>query len=498
MPVKLQLSFDKLDKLKTSCLVLSFSEETVFAKDNLRLLNKLIGKKLIEQAKAEGFKAKLGQTFLARTTNKTTIERILLQGLGKKANLDEENIRRAFAKGYKELAAKSLKEISLVLPQLKNKVALQQVVEGLLLANYKFSKYLSKEESGGLKKITLLVGDSKEKTEANKQLKRTTIITAAVYLCRDLINEPAQAKTPPLFIKKIEDLLKESNNLKLKILTARELETEGLNGLRAVAAGSKHAPALVEISYQASDKVRAPLCLIGKGVTFDAGGLNIKNRRQMLEMKSDMSGAAVALATIIAVSQLKLKLSLKVLLPLTENLLGEEAYKPGDILKMKNNKTVEIIDTDAEGRLILADALCYAQRYKPLEIIELSTLTGGVAYALGNLCAGFFSDNEPLAKRLIAAAKMSGEKLWQLPLIEDYRAELKGAVSDLRNIGKSTAGTITAALFLTEFAGQTPFAHIDIGGTAFLEEKSEIVYLKQGASGYGTRLLIDYLIARSG
>jgi leucyl aminopeptidase len=309
-------------------------------------------------------------------------------------------------------------------------------------------------------------------------------------LVRDLVNEiPAQV-TPDTLTAAFADSARR-NHLQLDIWRRQELELNGMNGLLAVGASSCCEPALLTLSYTPPAFTRT-VALVGKGITFDSGGLNLKPGNSMDEMKSDMAGAAAVLGALNAAARLRLPVRLIGLAALAENLPGRRAYKPGDVITYANKKTVEIVNTDAEGRLVLADALIVAARRKPDMIIELSTLTGAIVTALGDSFAGLMCRNKKLSAALLQAATACGERLWELPLPGEYRESITSKVADLKNANYNGASPIKAGLFLNEFTAAVPFAHIDIAGTAFLS-KPNSCFSSEGATGFGVRLLVKFL-----
>jgi leucyl aminopeptidase len=368
----------------------------------------------------------------------------------------------------------------------------QNFIDYLYIGHYRFSAYLKPEKSVELKELGIYTDHKSSRGELSEELlERRQLISRSVDRARDLVNEPAGKATPEYIAAMARQIASMDTNLEISVLRKKELEMQEMRGTLAVGRSSPIEPAMVTLSYRPP----APLgtvALVGKGITFDSGGLNIKTGSYMHNMKSDMSGAAAVLCTLEAAAALKLPVALDGIVPLAENLVGQHAYKPGDIIRFKNKKTVEIINTDCEGRLLLADALILATEKKPQYIVELSTLTGAIASALGDGFAGVMGNHKALIGRLFSAGNNTGERLWQLPLPEDYRDSIKSKIADLKNGGYGKAYSITAGLFLKEFVDKLPFAHIDIAGTAFLT-KPNIFYKQEGSTGFGVRLLIEFL-----
>lgn len=364
---------------------------------------------------------------------------------------------------------------------------LLNLIDYLHLNNYRFDGYMRKK-SRPVQRIDLLCRKKTALPAAEISARET--IDRNVVFCRDLVNEIPAKITPDTMVQRASELAEE-HQLTMTVFRKPELVEHGLNGLLAVGAAACCSPALIQLDY-APGKYSRHVILVGKGITFDSGGLNIKPGTSMEEMKCDMAGAAVVLAVMKSVAMLRLPIKVTAMAAVTENMPGNRAYKPGDIITYANKKTVEIVNTDAEGRLILADALIMANRQKPDVIIELSTLTGAIITALGDGLAGLMCRNKKLRGDLIQAGEHCGELLWELPLFSEYRKDITSKIADLKNANYHGASSIKAGLFLQEFAGNIPFAHIDIAGTAFLSRPG-FWLAAEGATGFGVRLLVEYL-----
>jgi leucyl aminopeptidase len=363
----------------------------------------------------------------------------------------------------------------------------RSLVDYLRLNNYRFELY-KKIKSKPVNRIQLVF---KKRTPFHAgELRASEIILEEVSRVRDLVNEIPAKVTPDSMVGNFSASARQ-HGLQLTIWRKKELEKNGMNGLLSVGASACCEPALVTLAHVPKNFSRT-VTLVGKGITFDAGGLNLKPGSSMEEMKSDMAGAAAVLGIMNTVAALDLPVKVVGLAALAENLPGRRAYKPGDIITYANKKTVEIVNTDAEGRLVLADALIVAARMKPDMIIELSTLTGAIVSALGDSYAGLMCRNKKLAAALLQAAELTGELLWELPLPVEYRESIISKVADLKNANYNGASAIKAGLFLNEFSGPTPFAHLDIAGTAFLS-KPNFCLNSDGATGFGVRLLVEFL-----
>ncbi|MGK5593785.1 MAG: leucyl aminopeptidase [Parachlamydiaceae bacterium] len=420
-------------------------------------------------------------------------KRCLLLGLGEFSKITIEKLRRSFSIVAKHCQKFKLAKINLVVPKLDQLDAHQVVrgvVEGLALTNYVFD-YLKGEK----KEETVLVEDI-YLIHPSKEVLRTAekyfTIAEGVYFARDLVNGNADDINPQYLCQVATGLGKHFPQVKTTIFDKKRIEKEGMGLLLAVNRGASSDPALMIIEYKGNPKSKDKTVLVGKGVTYDTGGLNIKVAN-METMKGDMGGAAAVMGTIFTAASLGLKVNVTAVVPATENAISSTSYKPGDIYKSYSGKTVEIGNTDAEGRLILADALSYAvEHLQPTRIIDLATLTGAMIIALGTESIGLFSNNDTLADELYQSGGATYERVWRMPLFEEYRDQLKSDFADIRNIGGRAAGSITAAMFLQEFVGNVPWAHLDIAGTAYLEDGAKRYHPKYG-TGSGVRLLIDFL-----
>lgn len=420
-------------------------------------------------------------------------EWVLLVGLGKKEELTLERLRRLAA-----CSVKAARQVGSTFTSDLHKYGIgtpaenaKAVAMGTLLGLYTFTRYKTRD----LEKLKTIEHGTLLDTERNKaELVRGCdegiIIAESVIVARDLVNTPAADKAPRQLAQEAKRILK-SVGCSIDIWDRKSLEKRGMQALLGVSRGSDQEAQFIVIEH--GPKKQKPIVLVGKGVTFDSGGLNIKTPYQnMLDMKSDMAGAAAVIGALRAAALLKLPQRLVGLIPATENMINGHALKPGDVLKASNGKTIEVANTDAEGRLILADALCYAETLQPQAIIDFATLTGACMVALGYPHAGLFTKHDELAQRLLDASAASGDLAWRLPLTEEYSDLVKSDVADVRNIGKDTyAGAIIGAVFLQHFVEKTPWAHLDIAGPAWLAEEKE--YQSKGATGAGVRLIIELL-----
>jgi len=455
---------------------------------------------MINEAYESGdFKGKEGQTFLyyrpVTAGRKKIVQRVLVVGLGKDDPAGEV-FRRAGGTASASALKSKARKILVVIPEFIDfSVAemSQALCEGVILGSYQFLKYKAvddpDDEPGKLDEISFYAADDKA---AQEGLRHGEIIAMAGCLARDVGNEPGNRWTPTHFAEYGKKLAKKQG-LSYKVLSKNDMKRLGMGGILGVNQGSAEPPKMTILEYRAGRKKVPTLLLVGKGLTFDSGGISLKPSAGMEEMKFDKCGGAAVLAVMQAMGELKPKtINVVGIIPATENLPGPAALKPGDVISIYGGKTVEVINTDAEGRLILADALAYGvKKYKPDFVIDIATLTGAVIIGLGHHRTGLLSNNDELCKKVIDAGEKSGEPVWQLPLGAEYTKQLKSKVADLKNVDKRDAGTITAACFLQEFVGETAWAHLDIAGTAWnFTEKS---YIPKGPSGIGVRLLLELI-----
>jgi leucyl aminopeptidase len=472
----------------------------VFEEQDLALILKVYLQQadLINLVKQD-YKNKLGATYLIYPESQTS-KRILLVGLGKQANISPGNFRKAIQTSF--IAAQNFAPVSmgLVLPNLKKRETLNYIELigfAAIFGTYKFTHYKLPEKQEKGKQLDQIYILSKINTiKAQKTLQDGVNIGLAANTARDLANHPGNIATPNHLAKHAVSLGKKFK-FKVKVLGKAEIKKEGLGLLQAVSLGSDEEPKFIILEYLPSKKKNSsksqPIALIGKGLTFDSGGLSIKPSEKMDEMKYDMCGGATVLGIFEAVAALKLPIHLVGLIPASENLVSGKAVKPGDVIKSHSGKTVEIINTDAEGRLILADAISYTKKYyDPKLMIDYATLTGAVLIALGLDYTGYFRNNNQFDKYVKQASRQSGELYWQLPLAPEYKDQLKSQIADIKNLAENSyAGSATAALFLESFVGNTPWIHMDIAGTAWSTRPKP--YLPVGASAWGVYLTLNFL-----
>jgi leucyl aminopeptidase len=445
---------------------------------------------------AGDFKGKAKELSLIYTPGKQTAKRVLLVGLGKEARFGLEAIRVAAGTAAKRAKELGVKAFSIeVLGADTGKVALgdtvQAIVEGAGLALYEFTELKSEKNGDGSKieEITIVLPSADGLKEAEAGLAVGKAIVAGTSLARDLVNWPGNIATPTFLAQKAQELA-EKSGLTCQVLDETQMKDLGMGGLLGVSAGSAEPAKFIILEHNAGKTDLDPIVLVGKGVTFDSGGISIKPADDMDRMRSDMAGSAAVIGAMAAVNALALPLHVVALVPATENMPGGRALKPGDILRIMNGKTVEVINTDAEGRLILADALCYAARYAPKAVVDIATLTGARTVALGDQAIGLFSNDDDLVQRFEAAGQKTFERVWQMPLFEEYGENLKSYAADMKNTGGKGGGACIAAAFLHKFADY-PWVHLDIAGLVSTE--TERPYTPRWATGLGARVLVQFL-----
>ncbi|NPV03176.1 MAG: leucyl aminopeptidase [Syntrophaceae bacterium] len=463
-------------------------------------LDRQSGGVLGDLIKSGDFAGKHAQVSVVYTRGALPAQRIFLLGLGKRKDFDLEKARRGFSKAARSARELGLKEFAICLDPVPGGASLEDMteaaVEGVLLGLYRFTQFKTAKENGQgeVRKLVFLAPDAREARRMKAAASAAEIVSRAVCYARDLVSTPSNEMTPTDMARRAKEAAA-SKKVRLTVLGNREMQRLGMNALLAVARGSMEPARFIILEYSGGLRGEKPYVIVGKGLTFDSGGISLKPPDKMEEMKADMSGGAAVLAVVKAAAELGLPLNLVGLVPATENLPGGRAYKPGDVLRSMSGQTIEVISTDAEGRLILADALTYAGRFKPRAIIDLATLTGACVIALGEDVIGMMGNDADLKDGLRKAAGETGEKLWELPIWDDYAELIKSDVADMKNTGGRAGGAITAAVFLGKFVGGTPWVHLDIAGPAWLSKEKP--YIPRGASAVGVRLLLRFLRDRA-
>lgn len=424
---------------------------------------------------------------------------ILLIGLGELSKLNSDRVRHIG--GLISLRCKELNfERINILKFFSESGLIEPFIEGLVLAQYEFNNFKEKgpenmQNQSFFDKCTINIIADESQLEADQtQINKTLVVCDAVFFCRNLANSPPNHVNPDALATTAKSL-ESIKNISVQILDQSQIKQMGMNGIISVGKGSENESKVILVNYNNSKTNEKPILLVGKAVTFDTGGISIKPSDRMDEMKFDKSGGCTVLGIMKALGNLALPINVVAIIPAVENMPSGSSYRPGDIIRMYNGKTVEVLNTDAEGRMILADALAFGiSKYSPKYVIDFATLTGACIIALGTNVAGIIGNNDKLIHGLISASRVTGEKIWQLPLFEEFFDLIKSNVASMKNIGGRTGGTITAAAFLSNFVDTVPWAHFDIAGTAWTQDgTAEKSYNPKGATGFGIRLLLNYL-----
>ena len=474
-------------------LILGAYAEDKRMAEPLARVDRALGGQLGEIFKAEKFVGKAGQLTHVYTNGRLAAKRVMVVGLGTSGQLTPEAIRRAAATGVRRARDLGARVVSVEVlgDTLPVGVRARAIVGGAIMGTYTFDRYKKEKPDRMVEELRLVEPEARRAREMREAIQIGEVFGGAANFARDLVNAPANEVTPTYLARTAERIAREGR-LKLKIYDWAECEKMGMGAFLGVAAGSDQPPRFIHLTYFPGGRARKRVAIVGKGVTFDSGGLDIKPADGMVRMKNDMSGAAAVLAVMRALPVLKPPVEVHALVAATENMISGRAQRPGDVVRAMNGTTIEIGNTDAEGRLTLADALAYAvARIKPHEMIDLATLTGACVVALGSLCAGLLTTSQPLADRVKAAADLVGERLWQLPMIEEYKEGMKSDVADINNVGPRGGGAINAGIFMKEFVADVPWVHLDIAGPAFSDK--DLPLGPKGATGFGARTLLAYL-----
>lgn len=446
---------------------------------------------LISSMYANGeFKGNVGETSQIYTLGKLAAKRVIVVGLGATEKLQSHTFRRASGSAVRFAQSKGAHRIALALGEQERgeqrlTKSLQAVVEGALLATYSFKKYQTLQNNGQRIEQILLLSKDAESKQQRDALKQAIVFSEAANFARDMINEQSAVLTPTEMARRAADMAQRFD-LECTILERPQMEELGMGGLLAVAKGSAEPPKLIILRYRGAPESAETLALVGKGVTFDSGGLSLKTSG-MENMKGDMGGGAAVIGAMQIIGASKPKINVLGLVPASENMPDGAAYRPGDVLRLMNGKTIEIINTDAEGRLLLADALSYAVQEGCSPIIDIATLTGACVVALGGRRAGLFSNDDELSDALLLAGETTGEKFWPMPIDDDYQELIESSIADIKQTGGRYGGAIVAAKILEHFVGSASWAHLDIAGMEFAEGKQS--FMDQGATAFGVRAL---------
>ncbi|MFH1621101.1 MAG: leucyl aminopeptidase [Patescibacteria group bacterium] len=466
------------------------------------VVDKALSGEISKYISRKKFEGKLGEWLVIPSNGKIKAQSVAVMGLGKRENFDVDSVRKLGGFMIKLAKSEKVSTLSTILHgvgigRLDAREGAQALTEGLFLGSYHFKAYKGaqhkkKKQELEIKSVTVMELDSRLCKAGQEGLNRGKLMAEATSLARDLVNTPSSDMTPARLAAEAQKLAVRGSGITCKIFDHKAMERIGMRAALAVGRGSLHAPVGVHLIYRPAVSKKT-VAVVGKAVSFDSGGLSLKPSEHMTTMKIDMAGAASVIGLFKALSELKPKITVHGIFLAVENMPSGSAYRPGDVVAAMDGTTIEVLNTDAEGRVTLADALCYAKKQKPDMIIDLATLTGACVVALGEEIAGLMTDQESISEKLLTASKESGEPLWRLPLFASYQKQVESKIADIKNVGGgSGGGTITAALFLKTFVGDTPWAHIDIAGPSYTEKETrpDQAY---GASGYGVRLISQFL-----
>ncbi len=492
--VQVKVEKAKIEQKQTPLLVIGvFEGELDFP--HSKELDSAVFSSIRETLESKEFRGTFGSSTVIYTLDKGPMKKIMLLGLGKREKFTDESARICAGKATRKAQELRIKEFSMLPFSNLDEGLVEAMTEGIALALYSFDKYKeTKEPATKIEEVAILINSDSPRFQSVAE--KANLVAEAVNFARDIGNLPPN-DCPPAHLAGIALSLAQDYGMKVRIMDRYELENMGMGGIVAVGKGSNNPPKLIVLEYAGvSDPHQRPYLLVGKAVTFDTGGISIKPGEKMDEMKFDKCGGCTVLAIIRAVASMKLAVNVVGIIPSVENMPSATSYRPGDIIRMYNGKSVEVLNTDAEGRMILADALAYGIiTHNPKAVIDLATLTGAAVTALGANVAAIVGSNKQLIDRLRKLSDKTGEKMWELPLYDEYHEQIKSTYADIKNIGGRPGGAITAAAFLSNFINDVPWAHIDIAGTAWMQEGThEKSYNHKGASGFGVRTLVKLLM----
>jgi len=496
--VEIKVVVGDITRTKADAIIVNLFEGTEQPDGDIATLDKALGGAISQLISQGEIKGKLKELTVIHSLGKLPADRVVVAGLGKRQELSPDKIRATVAETCRLLRGKNVENIATTpqgvgIADITLEGASQAITEGALLGLYSFRQHITKEaEHGEIKQLTIVGSNKTALPSLEKGSSGGRIMAEATNLARDMVNEPPNYETPSHMAETAAKLA-EHYGIEFNLLEREQMQELGMGALLGVAQGSQQPPKFIILRYKGRDSDELDILLAGKGVTFDSGGISIKPSEGMGEMKGDMAGGAAVIAAMGAIAQLKPDINVNAFVPATENLPSGSATKPGDILTAMNGKTIEIINTDAEGRLILADALSYAVKLGARRIIDVATLTGACVVALGKICSGAFTNNQELVDKVIAAGAEAGERIWQMPMYEEYKEQNKSDVADIKNAGNRYGGAITAAQFLAEFVGDTPWVHLDIAGTNMADKEQG--YLVKGATGVPVRTLVNFVLS---
>jgi leucyl aminopeptidase len=490
MQIKVQSG--DISAFRADAIVVNLFEGVTSPGGGTGAVDQAMGGAISQLIEAGDIRGKSGEFTLIHSLGKVPAPRVVVAGLGKSSEFSVDKVRGLSGDLARYLRRQRLKNVAVIthgagIAGLLAEDCAAAIAEGTLLGLYRFLRHKKAEEDGDLESLTLVEQDASKVPTLERGIERGRILAEATNFCRDLANEPSNYLTPTEMADRAKDLAAVAG-LQCEIYGPGWMSEKGMGGVLGVAAGSDQEPRFIVLRYNGAGDAK-PLALVGKGITFDTGGISIKPAAGMEEMKGDMSGGASVIAAMSAIAKLRPRVNVIGIVPATENMPGGSAIKPGDVLKTMSGKTIEVINTDAEGRLILSDGLAYAREQGAAAIVDIATLTGAISVALGNVAMGAMTNDAALLDRVKKAAEAAGEKVWELPMYEEYKEQIRSEVADMKNTGGRGAGSITAAMLLREFVDDTPWVHLDIAGVdTYDREKGVIV---KGASGIPVRTLVN-------
>ena len=496
--MEITIASGNISEVEADAIVLYMYEEIDHLEGDLAEIDSALEgiiSRLLDQGEIKG---KPGQITIVHTLGKLPGSRVVICGLGKEDKLNLDIIRNSTAEACRSLEQNNVETVAAVLfgsSSIPIDKSSQAMTEGALLGTYSFRRHITKEaEHSNIRQLTIMTHDDNLKYTIESGCEKGTIIAEAAIKARDMVNEPANYMTPT-DMATIAMKTGDETGLEVEILDREEMQELGMGALLGVARGSEQPPKFIVMKHSGGKIPDIEIALIGKAITFDSGGISIKPAAGMEEMKDDMSGGAAVIAAMGAIARLKPEVNVLGLVPATENLPSGSALKPGDVITQMTGKTIEIISTDAEGRLALSDAIGYARKQKVKRIVDVATLTGAIQISLGDVCTGAFTNNQELADKVVAAGEEAGERIWLMPMYDEYKEQNKSDVADIKNTGGRLAGSITAALFLGEFVEDIPWVHLDIAGTAFTDKIKG--YKVKGATGVPVRTIVNLVMSLS-
>lgn len=495
--MEIRFAAGDITKTKADAVIINHYEGAERLQGDIAVIDKALSGAVSSLIKSGEIKGKNGEATVIYTLGKLPADRVVIAGLGKQADLTTDKIRGSVAAALRLLRRKNAADIAVAalgvgIAGITAEKSAQAVTEGALLGLYIFRHHITKEpESGEIKTLTIIGRDKTEAAALKRGGDKGKILAEATNIARDMVNEPSNHMTPSDVAERASWAAK-TYGFHITIFEREQAEKMGMGAFLGVAKASQQPPKFIVLNYKGARSKDTDIALIGKGITFDSGGISLKPADGMEEMKGDMAGSAAVIAAMSAIAQLKPAINVMAVVAATENMPGGNAFKPGDVLTSMSGKTIEIISTDAEGRLTLADAITYARKQGAKQLVDVATLTGACRIALGDVCSGAFGNNQELIDKIIAAGAEAGERLWQMPMYDDYKEQNKSEVADIKNTGGRLAGAITAAQFLAEFAGDTKWVHLDIAGTNITDkEKNHNV---KGATGTPVRTLVNLVM----